>query len=580
MAERGEMSALSLALYQASFSADFDQEHGPKDETYQKSSLSETRIALAALDQSTQPVDKPRRKSRRPKGKNRCQGVKPLVLAERLLNMREKELIKEHAASMPCHQFRCQVEIETRSRFPIEDDTFIKPEESHVQYATDAVKQRWIEQGIWRSSWDVFNLPGNEWKHEQPIETECLSDVESEAEAEHGSRPREAEYEQSIRGMETVRRVTERQMERQRRREASRPIHQFVHQLSRERERLLSLSEADRSPAGYANEIHIVAFDNLKNTWTKYGLWDQTWGLLPGNSWKHERPLQDFLANDAAYSEARRLVERSHTEAKETPVKTTDHLSPGESSHAQRMTAIHHPSTPVSSRRVPYGYSNSSSEEPSSRSRSRRTQDSPTAMQRPLSDVEAMLREITFGASPGRSYRVSKPRKQQEVDSRGPRTPTKELNIYPRQRKPLGELDARLFALCDDYESSLPAPGVGLTAMNSVQSRQRNTLENLPFEPDTSSRPFRTGTPMRLSRPAYGQHPEHLTPSGPSNPYRETNSLRREAVHNRRRQNMSNHPELARDRVARLAALGRPSMGAAPDLVHTWLSGLDTGPFE
>ncbi|PHH75427.1 hypothetical protein CDD80_2380 [Ophiocordyceps camponoti-rufipedis] len=58
-------------------------------------------------------------------------------------------------------------------------------------------------------------------------------------------------------------------------------------------------------------EVDAVAYSKVKAAWIRSGIWDQTWALLPGKSWKHERPLDDVLANDAAYVEACRLVDLS-----------------------------------------------------------------------------------------------------------------------------------------------------------------------------------------------------------------------------------------------------------------------------
>jgi hypothetical protein len=42
-------------------------------------------------------------------------------------------------------------------------------------------------------------------------------------------------------------------------------------------------------------DINIIAYERVKNMWIKYQIWDDKWSLLPGMSWKHEQPREDFL---------------------------------------------------------------------------------------------------------------------------------------------------------------------------------------------------------------------------------------------------------------------------------------------
>jgi hypothetical protein len=43
-----------------------------------------------------------------------------------------------------------------------------------------------------------------------------------------------------------------------------------------------------------------MAYENVKNTWTKREIWNRRWGILPGMSWKHEGPLGEESANGPA----------------------------------------------------------------------------------------------------------------------------------------------------------------------------------------------------------------------------------------------------------------------------------------
>lgn len=47
----------------------------------------------------------------------------------------------------------------------------------------------------------------------------------------------------------------------------------------------------DDSPAN----INTIAYDRVKTRWKQWGVWNDSWGVLPGMWWQHERPLKDFL---------------------------------------------------------------------------------------------------------------------------------------------------------------------------------------------------------------------------------------------------------------------------------------------
>ncbi|KAK4233742.1 hypothetical protein C8A03DRAFT_38533 [Achaetomium macrosporum] len=145
--------------------------------------------------------------------------------------------------------------------------------------AEEKVKMRWIEQGIWR----------DDTSPKQP----------------------------------TAAAKTKEMGQDQREREASRPFYQFVYQVSKEREWIEEEEEEEEgtievttrvpapcpaNPFSYgARETPAVPEGRVKATWVKWGIWDAIWGVLPGMTWKHERPfeevLQEELDNDAAQAE-------------------------------------------------------------------------------------------------------------------------------------------------------------------------------------------------------------------------------------------------------------------------------------
>ncbi|KAG5980142.1 hypothetical protein E4U55_004365 [Claviceps digitariae] len=172
--------------------------------------------------------------------------------------------------------------------------------------ATAAVRQLWIEQGIWKEEgenrWD--RGPAGVWKHEEPLEPDSESEPDPEAPLSpqysypfgpFGGRvpaPPPPKLEQP-KTEEDLRRTADRRAVRERQREASRPYHQFVFQVSKEREKLMQQeSESGQDPTTATTaSINTRAYDNVKRTWTKRGIWYSKWGILPGMSWKHEGPV-------------------------------------------------------------------------------------------------------------------------------------------------------------------------------------------------------------------------------------------------------------------------------------------------
>jgi hypothetical protein len=84
--------------------------------------------------------------------------------------------------------------------------------------------------------------------------------------------------------------VAERRAVREREGEASRPYHQFVYQISKERERIQD--ESANEEGTDAADINTRAYEDVKNTWTKRGIWNGRWGILPGCRGNMNGPLR------------------------------------------------------------------------------------------------------------------------------------------------------------------------------------------------------------------------------------------------------------------------------------------------
>ncbi|KAK7985679.1 hypothetical protein PG988_003301 [Apiospora saccharicola] len=216
----------------------------------------------------------------------RSQSSNPPTEEQRRYDERVAQLMTEHRASWPRTQWR--------------DEAF---EEGHrmlqarVEEGTFVVKERWIEQGIWNDKWGP-SMPTGLWKHEEPLDLKSESDSEDDAESRARSLFSGEARSKASHSEEKLRRLAERQILREREREASRPFHQFVYQASAERERIRSKTRPAQQSALHPADINSRAYENVKATWVKRGIWNHRWGILPGMNWKHEEDLDAMLLEE------------------------------------------------------------------------------------------------------------------------------------------------------------------------------------------------------------------------------------------------------------------------------------------
>ena len=250
---------------------------------------------------------------------------------------RKWKLIREHRASLPGKQYEDQTSQELNLLFNDRDrERNVPIGINFFDYVDEMVKERWVKQGIWNEKWKPPQL--GRWKHEEPLEPETESDADQEAGAEVNifsfcpqkteSKPRRPKSAEELQQIAESRRV--RELER----EASRPYHQFLYQVSEERGRIQNeigplgpqpMSElnptrsnhheaalqvtarhggAPREPAVQNStvstppHINTTAYETVKGTWMKRGIWNKKWGVLPGMSWKHEQNVDEMLREE------------------------------------------------------------------------------------------------------------------------------------------------------------------------------------------------------------------------------------------------------------------------------------------
>ncbi|OAA35311.1 hypothetical protein NOR_08066 [Metarhizium rileyi] len=165
-------------------------------------------------------------------------------------------------------------------------------------FAYETLRKRWVEQGIWSEKWTARGgFPEGKWKHEEPPELESQSESDSEVESPiflgHLCRAR-APKPRRVKSDEELQRIAQRERERS----ASRPFYRFMEQVSREREWLQEVSRLEGSHVADSPEINTMAYTAVKNAWIEWGVWYRKWQVLPGMSWKHELPLEQFLREE------------------------------------------------------------------------------------------------------------------------------------------------------------------------------------------------------------------------------------------------------------------------------------------
>ncbi|KAA6406979.1 MAG: hypothetical protein FRX48_09277 [Lasallia pustulata] len=259
---------------------------------------------------------------------------------EQLLREQRRQLAREARASEPDQQFTAQVEEERRRIWNADPRTSWRSTpfgDTFIEEASETVKKRWAEQGIWNNNWNQFAY--GLWKHEEPLELESESETDKEAESSplFSFFPKQPQPKPTPKSDDEKRRIVERRMVREHEREASRPYHQFIYQISKERERIQD-EPANEEGAGAA-DINTRAYENVKNTWSKRGIWSKRWGILPGMLWKHEQPLEAEIADRSAPVPANPLVNGSH-EVGEVPDICLFGSPPVEPDHRQTSNAL------------------------------------------------------------------------------------------------------------------------------------------------------------------------------------------------------------------------------------------------
>lgn len=195
----------------------------------------------------------------------------------------------EYNASLPSQQFKAEQKEERRrlaqlSRSLSSNREYSTPSFTHEDIE-ELVRDRWKEEGIWDSTWEEGQEAEWRWRHERP----CIEP-----------------------GFKHLLSITVHSL-----RDPSRPISRFLYQVHKEirkiwEERMETVQPAapstDYGLESYSSTTHNKADitshlrDQISSQarrtvgkrWERQGLWNDAWGELPGLSWKHEQPMEEF----------------------------------------------------------------------------------------------------------------------------------------------------------------------------------------------------------------------------------------------------------------------------------------------
>lgn len=220
------------------------------------------------------------------------------------------KLQHDHNASRPYYQFDEQTNQE-RDRIIEGVDTqtaFVPLRMSYDSIAYDRVKKDWMKQGVWDINWK--SLPGWCWMHEESYEPPIPEeDEETGPRRNIFSAPMEFATSKRIAyqepGPDETEKLSASPKDHQRsNNDASRPFYQFIHQISKEREWMQGPTAKQSDPTCPSADINTRAYENVKASWIKRGIWKKEWGIMPGMVWMHELPMERLAEAVPARKEA------------------------------------------------------------------------------------------------------------------------------------------------------------------------------------------------------------------------------------------------------------------------------------
>lgn len=168
---------------------------------------------------------------------------------QRLWDLHDK-IYGDYCKTRPRQQFETQVQDEK-----IRDWVLEWPSREAIDDVASSIVNKWSNQGIWLDRWSSHRTRSSErpwgpWRHEN-----------AQGDDKYYFR-REARQ--------------------------TRPLLQFSYQVA---ELESDMRDVDPEPEDSASH----AYEQVKRTWRRWGIWEDDWTILPGHSWRHEQPFHDYL---------------------------------------------------------------------------------------------------------------------------------------------------------------------------------------------------------------------------------------------------------------------------------------------
>ncbi|KAL8955359.1 MAG: hypothetical protein Q9193_006756 [Seirophora villosa] len=273
-------------------------------ETFAGSSFSRAKQTLTRLADDPDRLDRARRRfSASPPSFTSSKGPDSTLtnspgaeVGPHVLRRTQKEILQqERELSRPRPQFFAQQYVEEARLIEHANRGvhLIPFKMSYHNHAYNVVKKRWKEQGIWSHEWESNDGSyrfGHKWMHEEPSPTDIDAKQKQTRNLFWVPPPPERRKSEET--------LDQREAEREKP-ENSRPIHQFLWQIAHERDRISGEPTVGKVAASADLNINTKAYENVKEWWLACHIWDDKWGILPGMTWKHERPLEWPPKDDA-----------------------------------------------------------------------------------------------------------------------------------------------------------------------------------------------------------------------------------------------------------------------------------------
>ncbi|KAJ4131283.1 hypothetical protein NW765_017175 [Fusarium oxysporum] len=213
----------------------------------------------------------------------------------------------EYIPSLPFSQFKSEQE-EERGRLEklMNDRPVNRPQLDPASIDEEARKiilARWKEEGIWDDTWKESDGSTWRWSHERDYMERWPGDMLDlpSGRLEQPTRP-------ISRFLHQMGKLVSKALE-----ENAQKVHwrQSCAKTGFNLSPSINCSNKEESIQPI-DRIGTTAFEIVKHTWQQRGIWDDSWGDLPGYAWKHERQREGFSLDSCIHGPAPKTTTEIH----------------------------------------------------------------------------------------------------------------------------------------------------------------------------------------------------------------------------------------------------------------------------